>query len=535
MDNAVKKAFNLLDEQWILVSDGKGAATAVSLLDAFRNAHAYKRLANEMPTVDAAILRLLLAILYEVFAYAGADGNEAALTTENAIDRWKGIWNKGQFPYAPIEEYLNDYRENFWLIHPETPFYQVGDAEIAYNRDNAIPDKKPLVYLIGDLVEGEGSPRLFTHRQNKSVCTKAESARWLLHFNSFDLSPSGRPSSGRPTNIKGYGRPFPAGLGIVYLSGVNLFETLMYNFVLLNNENEAYDFRQTGAYWGTEPDSPIDFTRIDGLLPANPAELLSARYRYCRLICDGDDVKGIHRYAGVKFGTTNISSENMTLWKKEKQSGDIVPYAHETGKQFWRNFEAICGKESDDDCKTPGVIRWIGALEIDQSTLGCNIVQTVCDSNGWLIDMFSDSIDINTKLLSPLNEMWQVRIIRELKRTEKAVGVFCNLAVDLALAKGLDEGKRGRNLIPIRNAAKEQAYLSFDMPFRNWLARIDASGDPDAVMETWKEQAKQIIRGLANDMLNDVSDAAFIGHKDKTAAEAEIRFNINLARALKMS
>ncbi|MDY5081288.1 MAG: type I-E CRISPR-associated protein Cse1/CasA, partial [Collinsella sp.] len=56
-------SFNLVDEPWICVRDLGGATREVSLLELFEQASSIKCLANDLPTQDFAILRVLLAVL----------------------------------------------------------------------------------------------------------------------------------------------------------------------------------------------------------------------------------------------------------------------------------------------------------------------------------------------------------------------------------------------------------------------------------------------------------------------------------------
>ena len=66
--------FNLLREPWVRVRTQDGTIRTVSLTDALLHAHAYVDLAGEMPTQDAAMLRLLLAVLHTVFSRVDGNG-----------------------------------------------------------------------------------------------------------------------------------------------------------------------------------------------------------------------------------------------------------------------------------------------------------------------------------------------------------------------------------------------------------------------------------------------------------------------------
>ena len=60
--------FNLLTEPWVRVRRPDNTVQEVSLTDALLHAQDYVDLAGEMPTQDAAVLRLLLAVLFTVFS-----------------------------------------------------------------------------------------------------------------------------------------------------------------------------------------------------------------------------------------------------------------------------------------------------------------------------------------------------------------------------------------------------------------------------------------------------------------------------------
>ena len=60
--------YNLLEERWVRVRGQDYTVQEVSLPDALLHAHEYRDLAGELPTQDAAMLRLLLAVLHTVFS-----------------------------------------------------------------------------------------------------------------------------------------------------------------------------------------------------------------------------------------------------------------------------------------------------------------------------------------------------------------------------------------------------------------------------------------------------------------------------------
>lgn len=115
--------FNLLEEPWVRVLLEDYTVREVSLKDALLNAEQYIDLAGEVPTQDIAVLRLLLAILHTVFSRVDANGNDAPLeTTDDALDRWEELWALQSFPKKPILDYLEKWKERFWLFHPQRHF-----------------------------------------------------------------------------------------------------------------------------------------------------------------------------------------------------------------------------------------------------------------------------------------------------------------------------------------------------------------------------------------------------------------------------
>lgn len=82
--------FNLLTEPWVRVRLPDNTVQEVSLTDALVHAQEYMDLAGEMPTQDAAMLRLLLAVLFTVFSRVNEWGSRSRWKTK------KPLWNAGE-------------------------------------------------------------------------------------------------------------------------------------------------------------------------------------------------------------------------------------------------------------------------------------------------------------------------------------------------------------------------------------------------------------------------------------------------------
>ena len=204
--------FNLLDESWIRVLLPDGSVKEVGIRDVLLHASDYVDLAGELPTQDIAVLRLLLAILHTVFSPTDEEGCHAMFSSaDDALIQWSELWNQGSFPEKPLEEYLEKWRQRFWLFHPERPFWQVPEA--------AIGTEYGAAKLNGELSESSNKLRLFAaySGEGKTAMTYAQAARWLLYVNGYDDTSSKPKAKGRPS----VGAGWLGKLGLILAQGNN--------------------------------------------------------------------------------------------------------------------------------------------------------------------------------------------------------------------------------------------------------------------------------------------------------------------------
>lgn len=514
--------FNLLDEKWILVRKSDCTVDELSLTDALLKSHEYVELAGELPTQNVSILRLMLAVLHTVFSRYSPQGEPAPLyDSDDAEYRWKELWNAGRLPEKPIKEYLASVHDRFWLFHPERPFYQTEAAKIGTEYTAS--------KLNGAVSESGNKIRLFCGCTGvqKSELSYSEAARWLLYVNNYDDT-SSKPKG---KNLPSPGAGWLGKLGLITIRGNNLFETLVYNLILLNHR------RNFSEVWGPEcpawePDVPNTAERAEIPMPDNLSELYTLQSR--RLWLNRDDnekVIGYNLLGGDFFEKVDAFIEPMTVWSKvkgnERAGEKFQPRRHDSSVQMWREFSYAF--ETAEGSHIPGVVFWTKyikqMLPESRKLISFSIASVQYgDKDFFVNDVFSDSLTFHTDLLTEIGEHWRAKITDEIKKCDESAAALRFLAKDIELAAGSAEDTVLKRAVVER--AREQYYYEIDLPFRNWLERIDpnweiVSEQEEQALREWHETAKRIALRIGQELVESAGTAAIVGRavKDKNDKE----------------
>jgi len=501
--------FNLLYEPWILVTNVDGKVEELDLLDTFGRAHEIKCISGELPTQDIAVFRLLLAVMYAIYQRTDCHGNPSRLEEpREALDRWADLWNAGRFNIDHIKNYLRNYKDRFYLMHPERPFYQVN-----FHNGTEYGSSK----LIGELSESSNKPRLFPVRTGKgrNRISYSEAARWLLYLNSYDDT-SSKPTRG--LNLPSVGAGWLGKLGLVYVTGSSLFETLLLNFVLLDG-NEM-PFAEGRACWELETVRCEERTEIS--VPDNPLELLTLQSRRLILLEDAGAVVGFRLLGGDVFSKENAFVEQMTMWRKDEKTDEFKPRRHDPSRALWRDYSALISR--GDQKGQPGIVRWTSLLQ-REGVLTRRVLkfQTASvkygDKDFFVNDVFEDSISMNADLLAILGDEWNPRIDVVLSKTEKCVLELGKFAINILRSSGNDDENSHKGASA---AVREKAYFILDVPFRQWLGSIDPSKD-DLEVKTgeWLNLMRDSVLNLGERCLMDAGERSLIG-KSMTIGKKEM-------------
>ena len=457
--------FNLLTEPWVRVRLPDNTVQEVSLTDALVHAQEYMDLAGEMPTQDAAMLRLLLAVLFTVFSRVNEVGEPEPLEDEEAaLERWGALWELKHFPEQPIRDYLEQWKDRFWLFHPERPFWQVPEA--------AIGTEYGAAKLNGEMSESSNKIRLFPlyAGAGKTEMTYAQAVRWLLSVNGYDDTSAKPKGKGLPS----VGAGWLGKIGYIQASGENLFETLMLNLTLLKDGTECWG--ENKPCW--ELDAPKSAERTEILQPDNPAQLLTLQSRRLLLHRENGKVDGFSLLGGDFFPRESAFVEQMTIWRnattKKNEPPVFVPCRHDAAKQFWREFPSVFCK-GEGNVHQPGVVRWVEKVQQlrflspkRRINFRISAVQ-YGDKDFFVNDSFSDSLAFQAVLLDA--------------------------------------------------PARSRFYFAVDQPFRQWLRSIDP--EEDDMTETtarWQGIARGIAEQLGQQMVLEAGSAALVGHRVKLDA-----------------
>lgn len=514
--------FNLLDEKWILARKSDCTVDELSLTDALLKAHEYVELAGELPTQDVAVLRLMLAVLHTVFSRYSPQGEPSPLyDSDDAEYRWKELWNAGRLPEKPIRDYLASVHDRFWLFHPDRPFYQTEAAKIGTEYTAS--------KLNGAVSESGNKIRLFCGCTGvqKSELSYSEAARWLLYVNNYDDT-SSKPKG---KNLPSPGAGWLGKLGLITIRGNNLFETLVYNLILLNHK------RNFSEVWGPEcpawePDVPNTAERAEIPMPDNLSELYTLQSR--RLWLNRDDnekVIGYNLLGGDFFEKVDAFIEPMTVWSKvkgnERAGEKFQPRRHDSSVQMWREFSYAF--ETAAGSHIPGVVLWTKyikqMLPESRKLISFSIASVQYgDKDFFVNDVFSDSLTFHTDLLTEIGEHWRAKITDEIKKCDESAAALRFLAKDIELAAGSSEDTVLKRAVVER--AREQYYYEIDLPFRNWLERIDpnweiVSEQEEQALREWHETAKRIALRIGQELVESAGTAAIVGRavKDKNDKE----------------
>ena len=515
--------FNLLDEPWIPVRLLDGTIADVGLLELLRRTTDIADLACELPTQSIAIQRLVLAVAYRV-------------ATPRDTRDWARQWEDGA-PTEQMIEYLERWRDRFYLFGGRFPFMQVADLRTAKDSISGLEK------LIADVPNGE---QFFTTRHGRALACipPSEAARWLVHAQAYD--PSGiRSGAVGDSQVKG-GKGYPIGpswcghLGLVWLKGKDLDETLVLNLI----PADAAGLRgvESSTEWGAcsweaaEPENAVrgDYSLLDPSgtpRDVSISRLLTWHSRRIRLVGDSSGVTGVVLAQGDKLAPQEMRLyEPQSLWRystpqsKKFKTDVYMPRKFEAGRALWRNLPGTLptvttvqgvDKQPKQEFLPSATLSF--HYQLDNASIQTTYpkvmrIQAVGVTYGpqeaTFDDIYSDELTLSVAVMRVEREDLSAEIDRQVRLTEEVARDVGTLAANLARAAGESGDGAGDGA---RDRAKELFFSAVDTDFRTWLSQVDGHESARDAGRRWERALRQHATDIQAELVRGASSSAIIG------------------------
>ena len=434
-------------------------------------------------------------------------------------------------------EYLERWRDRFYLFGGRFPFMQVADLRTAKDAVSGLEK------LIADVPNGE---QFFTTRHGRALACipPSEAARWLVHAQAYD--PSGiRSGAVGDSQVKG-GKGYPIGpawcghLGLVWLKGQDLDETLVLNLIPASTaELRGVD---SSTEWGacsweiSEPETSVrgDYSLLD---PAGtPRELsiprlLTWHSRRIRLVGDSSGVAGVVLAQGDKLAPQEMRLyEPQSLWRystpqsKKFKTDVYMPRKFESGRALWRNLPGTLptvttvqgvDKQPKHEFLPSATLSF--HYQLDNASIQTSYpkvmrIQAVGVTYGpqesTFEDVYSDELTLSVAVMRVEREDLSAEIDRQVRLTEDVARDVGTLAANLARAAGESGDGAGDGA---RDRAKELFFSGVDNDFRAWLTQVDGLESARDVGRRWEHALRQHATDIQTELVRGASSSAIIG------------------------
>lgn len=460
-----------MKEPWIPVRVRK-KVQEVSLSEALLRAHEFERIEVTSPLEEVALHRLLLAVLHR--ALRGPRNEDEALD----------LCERGEFAKRPIQDYLDRYRDRFFLFHDAAPFLQIADLPEE--------DPKPWTYLLPERSSGN-NPTLFDHTMDDRppLASYAEAARALITHQTFNTG--GLLKRLGVTSTKAA----PLAKAAVFLpTGRNLFKTLVLNLV-------PYDPIGDAAIWEVPPLQTDD---VKGYCTEWPLSGVARIYTWptmgVRLLDEGGGVRFIRYGPGVKPHEASFP-DPMVAYTLSKEGRRAVRL--NIDKSFWRDFNALLPEEGREK-HPPRVLKYAREVlwELERATLVPLRVMGQVTTQAKVLDIRREVYPFPRDAFDPKGAIW---IRNALERAEEVGQVLVQMGRCLAHnllgagdARTLNEFQESLPLMRLYWNELDRAFLAFlerlvqdngNAAFTWWKGEVEG-----AARRAWKVTRESIGTGV---------------------------------------
>lgn len=461
--------FNLLDEPWLPVRFADGRVRDVGLLELFERAGEIGALAETAPPSLIAEYRLLLAITHRALTWAHGPWK----------DKDRARWYRESLPQDALRDYLQHWRDRFWLFHPEQPFMQVAalataaeTAELRFHCSTVTIDQ-----LYGSAMFDHG---VFS----KTPRQPAVVLRDLLGF--FQFVPGGF-FPGKKLKSSDKAGPLVNTAAVLPL-GRSLRETLC--LALHPSTAAAADDLPS---WERAP-ATIAQLQAEPALASGPNDRYSRLSRSVLLLPSASgEVEAVQMAAGLALGDDPNAPDPMASYRAGKDMFVRVTFTE--GKAFWRELPALVPDAEGKACQPAAVLGWaanlhpyLGALPVEQPLL----IAGLASDQGKLLRWRCEQIALPVALLADPQAAGFLR--SEVRRTEALYEQVRSLATGMLAdtmpdPRSKDTRARARAVLDA-SAAAATFFAVAERALPALMQRIGA-GDGDGASRDWSASLLQ--------------------------------------------
>ncbi|KKW67375.1 CRISPR-associated protein Cse1 [Lampropedia cohaerens] len=394
----MSKAFNVLDKPWLPARLTDGSVVDLGLLEVFRRSGEISALAETSPPSLVAQYRLLLAIVHRAMTRAFGHWN----------NKQRAQWYLEGLPVPAIQDYLEHWRERFWLFHPEHPFLQVAALATA---EETREKRKPWTQIALASASGN-TPVVFDHALDNApeAIDPAAAIRTLLGFLQF--TPGGLVKTLRDAD--------KAGALVNTAAVIPVGQTLAQTLALALHPSPRQGAEEDLPAWEREP---LTIAQLRGA----PVLATGANDRYTRqsravlLLPDDEDgrIRWLRFAAGWALGEDPNAPDPMAAFRAG--SNGLVRLTFVDGRALWRDLPALL-PNPDKQSQPPAVLGYAmdGHRQIsDEHPYQPLLVAGLASDQAKLLRWRAEQVSLPVALLEDTDRAGYLRVL-----LDRAEGLF---------------------------------------------------------------------------------------------------------------
>lgn len=325
-------SFDLIEEPWIPCVTQDGRQVALGLRALFAQAHELRGIEHPSPLTEAALLRVLLAIVHR------------AVNGPRTAREWRDVYGLGRFDER-LPAYLDRWLHRFDLFSPDAPFYQTPGLQMVDKEGEPVPPPSVRCLML-ERASGNNKT-LFDHTVDGTEIrlSAAGATHVLLTAQMYSLGGLNK----KTTNLFGYQQSFLHGVMVggifIALAGRSLFETLVLNLLIYTKDNEPIpNTPEDGPTW-----ERTDVGAVSATMPRGYLDFLTCKCRHLRLVPERREgrvsVGGVHLAQGAAFPEV----ANPAFYRKRKKDGTWYTPQLDVERGVWRDSAALFGFDAAID------------------------------------------------------------------------------------------------------------------------------------------------------------------------------------------